>query len=190
LIASQVWLFFRERQLEEDNRSAQSQITLLSSNVTLLSNRISSLESSTYNLSLKLSGQQAAISTLASGLDYVTPLAENGNRYAHSHNTWSDERLKTNVVGIPNALDTVTKLHGVHFNWNSIAQRDLGLDDGPQIGLIAQEVEQVYPELVTTGPDGYKQVDYAKLTPILIEAIKQQEARIKALEDRGRSQAK
>ena len=52
---------------------------------------------------------------------------------------------------------------------------------GNDIGFIAQELEIIYPELVKTGSNGYKSVDYSKLTPILVEAIKAQQAQIDAL---------
>ena len=50
-----------------------------------------------------------------------------------------------------------------------------------QVGVLAQELEQVLPELVNTGSDGYKAVNYAQLTPVLIEAIKEQQQQIEAL---------
>ncbi len=60
----------------------------------------------------------------------------------------------------------------------------MGFSSEPQIGLIAQEVEQVFPELVTTDSNGFKMVDYVHLTPILIEAIKEQQLIIESIQDR------
>ena len=62
----------------------------------------------------------------------------------------------------------------------------LGIEHGgtahaEQVGVLAQEVEKVYPELVSTGPDGFKSVNYAQLTPVLIEAMKEQQQQIEAL---------
>ena len=131
-----------------------------------------------------LAQAQANISTLKSGLAYITPIAENANRFAHSHNNFSDARLKTDIADIPNALDGVLALRGVRYQWNTTGFPEMVLDEGPQIGFIAQEVERVYPELVSTAPNGYKTVDYDRLTPILVEAIKQQQAEIKALQKR------
>ena len=80
----------------------------------------------------------------------------------------SDERLKDNKVPIANALDMVGKLHGISFDWNEKSGRS-----GRSYGLLAQEVEEVLPHAVMTRDDGYKAVDYEKLVPLLIEAIKE-----------------
>ena len=55
---------------------------------------------------------------------------------------------------------------------------DLVVDKRPQIGVIAQEVEMEFPEIVSTNEKGYKMVDYTKLTPILVEAVKEQQQQI------------
>ncbi len=60
-----------------------------------------------------------------------------------------------------------------------------GVAGAGQVGLIAQELEKVYPELVFTDADGYKSVNYAQLTPVLIEAIKEQQAQIEALKQQN-----
>lgn len=77
----------------------------------------------------------------------------------------SDRNLKENIYNIPNSLEKVLQLNGVCFNWkeNNTAK---------DIGVIAQEVEQVLPEIVTTRANGYKAVQYDKLIPLLIESIK------------------
>lgn len=80
----------------------------------------------------------------------------------------SDERLKDNIHAIPNALEKVKKLSGVTFEWNNLSDKT-----GSDIGVIAQEVEKVLPEIVVTREDGYKAVRYEKLIPLLIEAIKE-----------------
>lgn len=88
----------------------------------------------------------------------------------------SDARLKTNIEEIDGAVGTLQSIRGVRFDW---AQPDqAGFSDAHQIGLLAQEVEAVLPELVTTGGDGMKAVDYAKLVPVLVEAIKEQQQTI------------
>lgn len=92
----------------------------------------------------------------------------------------SDARLKTDIQPITSPLDKVLALRGVTFNWNS----DSGFGDGTQIGLIAQEVENVLPELVNTSSDGYKSVEYGNLVAVLVEAIEELEARITELENR------
>ena len=81
----------------------------------------------------------------------------------------SDERLKDNVQVIDGALEKVSKLRGVEFDWND--KQDVY--EGHDIGVIAQDVEAVAPELVQTRDDGYKAVKYEKLTALLIEAVKE-----------------
>ncbi len=98
----------------------------------------------------------------------------------------SDARLKTNVVTLADEMDvlgSLGELRGVSFEWDSSnpAVRDLG--SGRQIGVIAQEVERVMPELVRKRSDGYKTVDYAKLTAYLIEVAKAEERQIRELRD-------
>ena len=85
----------------------------------------------------------------------------------------SDMRLKTNIAAIGNALETVQNLRGIRFNW-------LNDDSGNEkIGFVAQEVEKVLPEVVFTNPvDGYKGVNYAEITAVLVEAVKEQQEQI------------
>ena len=85
---------------------------------------------------------------------------------ANAWNTFSDIRLKRDLVKIPDALDKLLGLNGYYYYWKK------GGDQGRQVGVIAQEVEEVLPELVKTGSDGIKTVDYPKITAVLIEATK------------------
>ncbi|NBX40674.1 MAG: hypothetical protein EBR15_04510, partial [Gammaproteobacteria bacterium] len=99
-------------------------------------------------------------------------------------NQLSDARLKTNVEVIRNALQIVRKLQGVRFDWNAAAYPDRSFTPGRQIGLIAQEVERVVPEVVSENVDGFKGVAYANLVPLLIEGMKEQDAAINAQDAR------
>lgn len=111
----------------------------------------------------------------------------------------SDRRLKTNITNIDNALDKVLKLNGVHFDWaDDIHERGFhGAKPGEKaVGVIAQEVEAVLPELVAPAPfdvlkdqetgehigsksgEDYKTVKYEKLTALLIEAVKELSAKV------------
>ena len=121
------------------------------------------------------------VDRLERGLDYIIPLAENADKYAHTH-TWSDARLKANIVDISDPLSNVLALHGVRFDWKTKDFPEMKLGDEPQFGFIAQDVELVYPEIVSTDANGYKMVDYPKLIPILVEAIKEQQTMIELLE--------
>ncbi|MGI4875560.1 MAG: beta strand repeat-containing protein [Janthinobacterium lividum] len=108
----------------------------------------------------------------------------NGNVQATNVTYTSDRRFKTNVRPLGGALASVLALRGVRYEWNALGIRRGGKAGAGQVGLIAQELEQVYPELVFTDADGYKSVNYAQLTPVLIEALKELTARNAALEAR------
>jgi hypothetical protein len=82
----------------------------------------------------------------------------------------SDESLKANVTLLNNALEKVKQLEGVSFNWKNTGRAD--------IGLIAQDVEKVIPEIVHTNEEGLKSVEYGNLVAILIEAVKEQQEEI------------
>lgn len=81
----------------------------------------------------------------------------------------SDLRLKDNLTRIEKPLEKVSALSGYSFDWNSNQTTYSGRD----YGIVAQEVEEVLPEIVTTRDTGYKAVKYEKLIPVLIEAIKE-----------------
>lgn len=88
----------------------------------------------------------------------------------------SDSRLKNNITPISTPVDKIKSLRGVEFDWNSGEQ--VGTHD---VGLIAQDVEAVLPEAVTTQEDGYKNLAYTKVIPLLVEAMKEQQTMIEAL---------
>ena len=98
----------------------------------------------------------------------------------------SDRRFKKNIIRIPNALDKLNKINGVFYYWRTKEFADRNFSNDKQIGVIAQDVEKVFPELVNTDSEGYKSVNYSKLTPVLIEAIKTQDKRIKILENENK----
>lgn len=105
----------------------------------------------------------------------------NENVYANGVLLSSDERYKQQVEPIGNALFLVEQLNGVYFNWKTEDFEHRGFDNSRQIGFIAQEVEAILPELVATDEDGYKSVDYSKVTAVLIQAVKEQQAEIEQL---------
>ncbi|HTZ17477.1 MAG TPA: tail fiber domain-containing protein [Dissulfurispiraceae bacterium] len=103
--------------------------------------------------------------------------------------TPSDVRYKKEVRPLDASLDKVMQLTGVSYEWDKDRVNGAGYKTGKQIGLIAQEVEKVLPELVQTDSNGYKTLSYDKLAPVIIEAIKAQQkemrekdARIEKLE--------
>lgn len=94
---------------------------------------------------------------------------------------FSDKRFKDNITPIENALEKITKLSGYTYDWKDSSQFP-GHDDLPQghdMGVIAQEVEKIFPEAVTTHDDGFKSVKYIQLIPALIEAVKTQQEMMK-----------
>ena len=89
--------------------------------------------------------------------------------------TSSDRNLKTNIQPLQDSLQKVLQLQGVSFNWKSTGQ--------PSIGLIAQDVEKVYPELVSTDQKtGLKSVAYGNIVGALVESIKEQQQEINNLQ--------
>jgi hypothetical protein len=93
----------------------------------------------------------------------------------------SDERLKENVEIIGSAVEKVEAINGVSFDW--IPMEGVHVHSGHDVGVIAQDVEKVLPELVTTRDNGYKAVKYDKLTAVLIQAVKELSNRVKTLEN-------
>lgn len=92
----------------------------------------------------------------------------------------SDARMKTNIRPLDASLEKVLHLQGVRFNWKSEP------DGGDRIGFIAQEVREIVPEVVYTNPvDGYLGLNYAELTALLVEAVKEQQVLIDALRSRS-----
>jgi len=87
----------------------------------------------------------------------------------------SDVKLKQGIETLDNTLDKLLSLRGVRFKWKNSEQKS------HQIGVIAQEIEKVFPEIVEMGPDNMKGVNYSGLIPILIEAIKEQQQQIEEL---------
>ncbi len=90
----------------------------------------------------------------------------------------SDQRLKENITNIDNAIDIVKQLNGVRYDWTEAYIESKGGEDGTfvrkqDIGVIAQEVEKVFPEIVAENSGGYKAVKYERLVAVLIEAVKE-----------------
>ena len=104
----------------------------------------------------------------------------NGNILANGITTNSDERFKQNITAIQSPLKKLLQINGVEYEMKTAEFSQKHFMPGRQIGLIAQNVEKVIPEVVSE-IDGYKGVDYAKLVPLLIEGIKEQQKQIDEL---------
>ena len=104
-------------------------------------------------------------------------LKVNGNIYVSGFVTGlSDIRYKRNISNITNSLDKIDKLNGIYYN--------LLNDDKRTIGLIAQDVEEIIPEVVYTNTDDTKSIAYGNLVALLIESIKELKERIIKLEEK------
>jgi len=131
------------------------------------------------------------------GVKVTGQLSATGDVVAYS----SDERLKENIKPIENAVDKIKQLKGVTFDWNEKSQ-ELGFEPSTKtndVGVIAQDVEAVFPQLVHLAPfdigsdeegkatsrtgEDYKTVNYARLTAVLIEAVKEQQKQIDELKE-------
>jgi hypothetical protein len=118
------------------------------------------------------SGIPSQIRVSSYGLSYRP---DTGTLNAKGFVSTSDITKKKNIRTIDNALDIVDSLDGVRFDWID--------NNTPSLGLIAQNVEQVLPELVEILPDGTKAVSYGNIIGVLIEAIKQQQTQINELRE-------
>jgi hypothetical protein len=126
------------------------------------------------------------ITRLAVSLDTAIGPGSTGDASSQDPGTLlspSDARLKTGIAEITDALAGILTLRGVTYRFDTAKYPEMGLSNGPQIGFIAQELEQVYPELVTTKENGFKAVNYAQLVPVLVEAIKEQQSMIADLQE-------
>jgi hypothetical protein len=108
---------------------------------------------------------------VAGNASYAQDVTVNGNFY-----TPSDQRLKTNIETLTDVLEHLDQLQGVRFEY--IDQKKYMT--GPKIGLIAQELQKIYPEMVSQGADGYLKVDYTQLSAVLIQAVKEQQQQLRA----------
>jgi len=88
---------------------------------------------------------------------------------ANAWNLLSDERLKEDLMELANPLEIINKINGYYFYWKT------GNNESRQVGFMAQEVMKVFPEVVSEGKDNYLSIEYGKMVPLLLEALKQQQ---------------
>jgi hypothetical protein len=105
-----------------------------------------------------------------------------GTAYGGPWTNGSDVRLKKGVAPLSSALRRLLQLRGVSFEWNE--PEKMGNLMGRQMGLVAQEVEPVFPEWVSTGPDGYKELTVRGFEALTIEALRELHGEIEALKKR------
>ena len=134
--------------------------------------------------SLNVTGSSRIIGSLGVG---IAPSATAGRIDASNDivaYSTSDIRFKENINPIDNALEKLDQIGGYTFDWKTEEELvSLHGFKGHDIGVIAQEIEAILPEVVTTRDSGYKAVKYEKIVPLLIQAIKEQQEQIKELQD-------
>lgn len=112
-----------------------------------------------------------------------------GQAYAYGWNTMSDSSLKENIRPIQNALEKVLKLEGVTYNlklsaYSADRAREYIYPSSEKMGLIAQQVERVVPEVVSATSEGKKTVAYGNMVGLLVEALKEEDAKVEGLQRR------
>jgi len=117
------------------------------------------------------------------GYSSTYALRINGDAYCTGSWLGSDMKLKKNIAVINNPMSSLMQLRGVSYNWNSEAYPGREFAAGIHYGLIAQEVEQVFPDMVSTDENGEKAIAYAEMIPLLLEAIKKQQKAIEELQN-------
>ncbi len=96
----------------------------------------------------------------------------------------SDIRWKKDITALPNVIENIKQMRGVSYYWKTESFPYQNFTTDKQIGLIAQEVEKVYPELIKTNDEGFKSMDYMSLTAVLLEAVKAQQNQIDELKNK------
>lgn len=146
------------------------------------------------NITFTKSGSNAIFTSGNVGIGTSSPLyvlhTEGDTYLSHLYTTevtmTSDRNLKTNVETIQDPMSLVRQLRGVHFDWMA---KDSHSHLRRSMGLIAQEVESVLPQLVREDAYGHKSISYGNMIGLLVEALKQQDQRIVALEERLRAES-
>lgn len=157
-------------------------LAVANANVSNIFNGTSNIKTTTSgNVSISVGGTSNIFvvkSTGGAGANITGTLEVSGNITSYSNivctndiiaYSSSDSRLKENIVPIENALDKIKKISGVMFDWKDGHEIDRKHDTG----LIAQEVEEVLPEVVVTRESGYKAVRYEKIMGLVVQAIKE-----------------
>ena len=118
-------------------------------------------------------GETGNVSIGSSLIDPNTKLEVAGTIKCDALTQTSDLRFKTQILPLTSSLAKVSQLQGVSYSWDRAKWPAKNFSESRQIGLIAQDVEKVFPEVVNTDKDGYKSLAYDKLTAVLIEAVKE-----------------
>ncbi len=121
---------------------------------------------------------KVSVATTASPGSYALYVA--GSAYCTGSWGGSDERWKKDIEPLRGILPQIVKLQGTSYNWRTDEYPEMNFEDRKQIGLVAQDVERIFPDLVRTDDKGYKAVSYEKLPVLLLEGIKEQQKQLEA----------
>lgn len=140
---------------------------------------------SNYKRPLRMS-DDGSVGRVGIGIAYQAPSYEldvNGTVRASSFISNSDKRFKKNIVPLENALDKINAMEGVSYQFKQSKDNTYNLPSEQQFGLIAQDVQKIAPDIVQEDEQGYLGVDYIKIIPLLIEAVKEQQTSIVTLQE-------
>lgn len=151
---------------------ASSQSTITNDTSSTSENYVTFVSNVSGNRPIKVSSTGLIFKPDTSDLIVGGNLGVTGIVTSTDYNSVSDISLKENVKPLENCLEKVSQLQGVSFNWKK--------DGSPSIGLIAQEVEKIYPEIIKDN-DGIKTLSYSNLIGVLIEAVKELKQEIEEL---------
>lgn len=127
------------------------------------------------------SGYGLIVSHLAGQSPTYQALWVYGDAYATGNFvSGSDERWKKKIEDLKPVLTDVLNIHPVYFNWRTDEYKDMDFTDDRQIGFIAQDVEKYFPEMIRYDHNGYKLLDYSRMTVVLLQAIKEQQQQIQS----------
>lgn len=163
--------------------SADVSVTLtLAGNAPTATNATTAAMANALNTANNYQVNSVGVGTAASGT--AGEIRATGNITAYYS---SDARLKENVKVIENAIEKLKQIDGVSFDWTDEFIEKSGGEDGyftrkADVGVIAQDLQKVLPEVVAKREDGYLAVRYDRIVALLIAAMKEQQARIEALE--------
>ncbi|MCB9026872.1 MAG: tail fiber domain-containing protein [Bdellovibrionaceae bacterium] len=105
-----------------------------------------------------------------------------------NYTTVSDGRLKTNVTPVDQGLEIVNQLNPVFYDWERSNPKASSFENKHQVGFIAQEVEEVLPEVVNKGEDGYRSLEYGKIVSVVVAAVKELYAKVMGHEEKIQAQ--